>query len=119
MPANERLLFTEIATSDKESEVTQTPKTLAQRLEYVGTALYGRHGWTGRLAKGLGIGRTMLWHYRNGERPDRDIDGELLALIEREREATTMRAVELTKLRHRVVGLVGRSPNGGSGDAAA
>ena len=89
--------------------MTHTPKTLAQRLEYVGTALYGRHGWTGRLAKGLGIGRTMLWHYRNGDRPDRDLDVEMIDLIERERTASTMRDMELTKLRHRLVAMVGKS----------
>ncbi|WP_461331068.1 hypothetical protein [Bradyrhizobium diazoefficiens] len=114
--------------------MTQTPKTLAQsmkalresaglatlsqRLEYVGVELFGPHGWTGRLAKGLGIGRTMLWHYRNGDRPDRDVDGMLLDLIDRERDAAAARVTALTALRNRMLVLIGRARRQEKRDAA-
>lgn len=81
-------------------------KTLPERIEHVGVALYGqarRPGWTTRMAKGLGMSRSQLFEYRrpNGGKRDkaRDLDAELVALIERECALSQGRSAALTVLR--------------------
>jgi hypothetical protein len=84
---------------------SETPKTLPERIEYVGTALYGTR-WTKRLAAGLRISRSQLYEYRVGRgNRDRNIDGELIDLIERERAASAARGMALTQLRNYIASL--------------
>lgn len=72
------------------------------RLAYAGFGLYG-FCWKSRLAAGLGIGRRTLHQWMTGGKrdPDRDIDGEIADLIDRERDVASERAVALTDLRNR------------------
>jgi hypothetical protein len=81
--------------------------TLPQRIELVGASLYGAgRGWTKKLAIGLCMSRSQLFEYRVGRGArDRDIDGEMLDLIDRERDANAERGVALTKLRNRLLSL--------------
>jgi hypothetical protein len=109
MPPAEHTLFNNITSKVREQKVTEPPKTLAQRLEFGGKRMYVGRGWKVRLATGLGVSRTMLWHYLSGAQPDRDIAGELVDLIERERVASTERGVSLGKLRNQMLGFIGRS----------
>lgn len=90
---------------------TVADTTLPQRIEYIGVGLYSRRGWTTQLARGLGMSRSQLFEYRRAGRikSDRDIDGELIALIDRERDAAAERGVALTKLRHRLLALVAKA----------
>ncbi|MBB4377242.1 hypothetical protein [Bradyrhizobium sp. SBR1B] len=76
--------------------------TLPERIELVGAALYGAGRWTAALARGLRMSRSQLFEYRRAGRIKygRDIDGEMLALIDRERDAAAERGVALTKLRN-------------------
>ncbi|GLH79754.1 hypothetical protein SSBR45G_46630 [Bradyrhizobium sp. SSBR45G] len=82
--------------------MTEKLKTLAKRIEHVGRALYGRF-WTVKMAAGLGISRSQLFEYRRpyGGKTDRarDLDCELVALIEREQALSQERAAGLTVLR--------------------
>ncbi|WP_256805783.1 hypothetical protein [Bradyrhizobium sp. Bra64] len=81
--------------------------TLPQRIEIVGSSLYGAgRGWTTALARGLKMSRSQLFEYRIGRgKRDRDLDGEMLDLIDRERDANSARGMALTKLRHRLLAL--------------
>lgn len=72
---------------------------LQDRLEMVGKGVYGE-SFRRRLAKGLGISRGTLWSVLSGrKRTALDVDGALLDLIDRERDATAERGVALTKLK--------------------
>lgn len=94
--------------------------SLPDRIEYTGVSLYGAAGWTVALARGLGMSRSQLFEYRIGRgKRDRDIDGELIDLIDRERGAASERGVALTKLRNRLIDLVGKSRKREKRDAAA
>lgn len=84
------------------------PRTLPERIEYVGTALYGHVGWGYRLAAGLGIAKSTLWEYQRGKR-GRDLDVEMLALIEGERLATVTRRAALRDLRDDLAAVVKKS----------
>jgi hypothetical protein len=73
----------------------------------VGTGMYGA-AWRRRLASGVGISRGTLWSIMRGaNRHSRDIDGAMIDLIDRERDATAERGMMLTKLRNRLIDLVG------------
>jgi hypothetical protein len=78
------------------------PPSIPGRLEYVGVSLYGAC-WRAKLAAGLGIGRTTLHQLCTGGKrdPNRDIDAEIAALIDRERDLSAERSVSLTSLRNR------------------
>lgn len=92
---------------------TAEKTTLPQRIESVGTSIYPGHGWTARLARGLGMSRSQLFEYRSGGgKHDRDIDGEMLALIDRERDDAAARGVALAKLRHHLLALVAKARKG-------
>ncbi|MFK4581116.1 hypothetical protein [Bradyrhizobium ottawaense] len=92
-------------------EFQEVPKfdktTLPMRIKTVGTALFGPgRGWTVALARGLNMSRSQLFEYRIGRgKRDRDIDGEMLDLIDRERDANSARGMALTKLRNRLLSM--------------
>jgi len=91
--------------------------TLPLRIEIVGTGLFGPgRGWTTALARGLHMSRSQLFEYRRDGRvkSGRDIDGEMLALIDRERDAAAERGVALTKLRNHLLDMCKKA----SSDAA-
>jgi hypothetical protein len=81
-------------------KIDHLPAAVPGRLAYAGVSLYG-FCWKSRLAAGLGIGRTTLHQWMTGGKRDRDIDGEIADLIDRERDAASVRAVALTDLRNR------------------
>lgn len=79
------------------------PKDAPGRLAVVGEALYGK-SWRRRLAQGLKISRTTLHCWLCGMRTGRDIDGELIALLDAERSARVDQAANITVLRNRLTG---------------
>lgn len=95
-----------------------TPKTLAERIDGVATTLYGASGRMTRLAAGLGISRSRLFDYRRGAGTARDIDGMLVDLIDRERDAAAARVSTLTALRNQMLGLIARARKQERRDAA-
>ena len=75
------------------------PKDTAGRLEFIGKALYGDH-WRKRLAAALGICRDTLYQWLHDRaKTVRDVDGELIDLLDRERDAAAERGVQITALR--------------------
>ena len=79
------------------------PKDAPGRLEYVGRALYGDQ-WRKRLAAALPVSRdTLYWWLRGAVKPHRDIDGELIDLLDRERDAAAERGVQITALRRALI----------------
>ncbi|MDA9411877.1 hypothetical protein [Bradyrhizobium sp. CCBAU 45384] len=95
----------------------EAPQTLAERIDLVATPLYGASGRMTRLAAGLGISRSRLFDYRRGARTARDIDGMLIDLIDRERDAAA-RVTALTALRNQMLVLIGRARRQEKRDAA-
>ncbi|MCU1348961.1 MAG: hypothetical protein JWO56_1991 [Acidobacteria bacterium] len=80
------------------------PADRAARLATVGAELYGK-SWRRRLAAGLGISRSTLHSWiRDASRTARDIDGELIRLLDAEREACTTRWLRLGAMRKRLAG---------------
>lgn len=81
------------------------PKDRPGRLTAVGIGLYGT-AWRRRLATGLSISRSTLHAWLRGfwTKSKRDIDGDLLALIDAERDACAERGVSLTHLRNQLLG---------------
>lgn len=80
------------------------PTTVPHLLKYSGQAIYGPLCWRGRLAAGLGVSRSTLRLWLNGEfKSGRDLGGELIELVDRERDAHLTRGVELTALKHELV----------------
>ncbi|WP_375312832.1 hypothetical protein WHZ77_06010 [Bradyrhizobium sp. A5] len=83
---------------------TAFPKDLPGRLELVGTTLYGSQ-WRRRLAAGLRIGRATLHGWMTGAwEPVRDVDGELIALLDSERDAAAARGLQIASLRRMMIG---------------
>jgi len=79
-------------------------KTASGRLQFSGIEMYGPDGWTTRLARGLGISRSTLFEWRQGRhKHGRDIDGEIVDLIDRERDAVAARGMQLTRLRNKII----------------
>jgi hypothetical protein len=88
--------------------VKETLTSLPDRIERVGKTVFGEHGWTRRLAKAMGISRSQLFEFRNGRgNRDRDIDGELIDMIER--DATALRGAMLARLGNQMIGVVGKA----------
>lgn len=84
--------------------MTKIPTDVPERLEFYGTTIFGAKCWRGKLAAGLSIAPSTLRLWLNGEyKSDRDIDGEVLDLIERERDVSAERNVELGELRKRIL----------------
>ncbi|TWI70527.1 hypothetical protein IQ16_03700 [Bradyrhizobium huanghuaihaiense] len=96
----------------------ESPKTQADRIDVVATTVYGAYGRMSRLAAGLGISRSRLFDYRRGARTSRDIDGMLIDLIDRERDAAAARVSALTALRNQMLGLIARARKQERRDAA-
>ena len=96
----------------------EAPKTLAERLDVVATTLYSATGRMTRLAVGLGISRSRLFDYRRGARTERDIDGMIVDLIDRERDAAAARVSALTSLRNQMLSLMARARKQERRDAA-
>ena len=72
------------------------------RISEVGTTLFGRD-YRRRLAEALGVSRTTLWKWLAGGGKRRDIDGDLLELLETERDAASERELQIADLRKRFV----------------
>lgn len=97
----------------------ENPTTLSQRIETVGTSVFGAgRGWTTALARGLKMSRSQLFEYRRGARTERDVDGMLLDLINRERDAAAARVSALTALRNQMLSLMARARKQERRDAA-
>jgi hypothetical protein len=79
------------------------PIDRAGRLQAVGVALYGS-AWRKRLAAGLRISRSTLhgWMTGSWETP-RDLDGDLIALLDAERDGCAERSIALTALRQQLM----------------
>jgi hypothetical protein len=80
------------------------PEDLAGRITLVGTALYGK-SWRRRLAVGLNVSRSTLWQWLSGAGKRRDIDGELVELLDGERDAATERSLQIAALRRRFIAI--------------
>lgn len=79
------------------------PADAPGRLAAVGEWLYGTT-YRSHLAAGLGISRdTLYWWLRGAAKPHWDIDGELIKLLDAERDAATERGMEITAVRKRLM----------------
>lgn len=79
------------------------PRDLPARLQFYGRKIFGKC-WKGPMAQGLGVDRSTLRLWLRGEyKSGRDIDGELIELIDRERDANAERSIELGELRKSVI----------------
>ncbi|MCS3893435.1 transposase-like protein [Bradyrhizobium japonicum USDA 38] len=86
-----------------------SPKSQPDRIAFVGFALYGDE-WKTRLAAGLGVSRSQFFEWRRGtpKTARRDIDGALIELIDRERDAANERGLVLSRLRATMLRMIGR-----------
>ena len=81
----------------------RAPKTLPELIAWTGEGLYGP-AYKRKLAAGLGISRSTLRLWMLGFVSNtRDMESELLLLIDRERVATSGRGVDLTALRNALI----------------
>ncbi|MCS3893463.1 hypothetical protein M2171_002596 [Bradyrhizobium japonicum USDA 38] len=86
-----------------------SPNSQADHIAYVGLALRGEE-WKTRLAAGLDISRSQLFEWRLGtSKTRRDIDCGLIALIDRERDASNKRGLKLFHLRTKMLPMIGAS----------
>ena len=76
------------------------PAEIHSRLALVGTTLYGQ-SWRRRLAAGLGVSRSTLWQWLSGGGKRRDIDADLIDLLDGELDAASERALLIAGLRRR------------------
>jgi hypothetical protein len=82
------------------------PADLPGRIDLVGAALYGK-SWRRRLAQGLHISRSTLWQLLCGAgKRRRDVDGELIELLDCERDAASERSLQIAALRRRFMAIV-------------
>ena len=86
-----------------QKQASALPPTVHGRLTLVGKALYGKT-FRAKLAAGLNISRSTLFEWMRGGGKRRDIDGELIHLIECERDAADERSIELAALSKRFKG---------------
>ncbi|MCK1341008.1 hypothetical protein IVB38_34585 [Bradyrhizobium sp. 38] len=82
--------------------LNKLPDDQPGRLAAVGLALYGT-AWRRRLAAGLSISRSTLYHWIQGERTERDVDGDLIDLLDRERDLAAARGADITALRRKLI----------------
>ena len=90
----------------KDLELSRSlPKDPPGRFEAVGAALYGS-ACRSRLAAGLKVSRNTVHEWLSGAwtKARRDIDGDLIDLLDRERDACAERGVEITAIRRQLVG---------------
>ena len=76
------------------------PAEIPDRLALVGAVLYGK-SWRRRLAEGLHVSRSTLWEWLSGGGKRRDIDADLIDLLDGERDAASERALLIAALRRR------------------
>ena len=76
---------------------SRLPETLPGRIEFVGERLYGRD-WRGAVARGLSVHRATLWRWLAGKRTSRDIDTDLVAMVDAERDVAAARSDEIGRL---------------------
>jgi hypothetical protein len=76
------------------------PAEIPGRLALVGATLYGK-SWRRRLAEGLHVSRSTLWQWLSGAGKRRDIDGDLMELLDCERDAASERALQIAARRRR------------------
>jgi hypothetical protein len=82
------------------------PTDLPGRIELVGATLYGK-SWRRRLAVALGVSRSTLWQlHRGAGKRRRDVDGELIELLDCERDAASERSLQIAALRRRFMAIV-------------
>ena len=81
------------------------PETLPGRIEFVGEKLYGRD-WRGAVARGLGVHRATLWRWLAGKRTSRDIDADLVAMVDAKRDVAAARSVEIGALQRALLAFV-------------
>jgi hypothetical protein len=81
------------------------PETLPGRIEFVGERLYGRD-WRGAVARGLGVHRATLWRWLAGKRTSRDIDADLVAMVDAKRDVAAARSVEIGALQRALLAFV-------------
>jgi hypothetical protein len=74
------------------------PATIPGRLTLVGHTLYGR-SFKAKLAAGLNVSRSTLFEWMRGGGKRRDIDNQLIALLDDERDAADERSIEIAALR--------------------
>lgn len=80
------------------------PPSVPDRLRFIGVRLYGPTCWRGKLAAGLGVARSTLnlW-LRGAYKSTRDIDAEIVDLLDRECDASAARSIELAQLRRCII----------------
>ena len=83
------------------------PETLPGRIEFVGEKLYGRD-WRGAVARGLGVHRATLWRWLAGKRTSRDINADLVAMVDAERDVAAARSDEIGALQRTLLAFVKR-----------
>lgn len=76
------------------------PATVQSRLTLVGKFLYGRE-FRARLAAGLGISRVTLFELLRGRGKRRDVDDDIIELLEHEHDVARERSVEIAALSER------------------
>jgi hypothetical protein len=80
------------------------PADLAGRIMLVRTTLYGK-SWRRRVAVGLNISRSTLWQLLRGAGKRRNVDGELVELLDCERDAANERSLQIAALRRRFMAI--------------
>ena len=78
------------------------PADIPGRLALVGTVLYGK-SWRRRLAEGLHVSRSTLWEWLSGAGKRRDIDADLIDLLDTERDAASEHSLQIAALRRRFI----------------
>jgi hypothetical protein len=78
------------------------PSDTPGRIRTVGTHLFGSE-WRKRMAAGLGISRSTLYLWLAGANTSRDIDGDLIALLDAERDGCAERGMQITALRRQLI----------------
>lgn len=77
------------------------PIRQSDRIDLVGTTVWGRE-YRDPMARALGIGKTLLWRLRKGE-SRRNIDSELIDLLDAQSDAAAERGLEIAALRKRFI----------------
>jgi transposase-like protein len=69
--------------------------------------LYGRD-WRGAVARRLGVHRATLWRWLAGKRTSRDIDADLVAMVDAERDVAAARSDEIARLQRTLLAFAKR-----------
>jgi hypothetical protein len=81
--------------------LSQPPLPIEQtdRIDLVGVTVWGRD-YRGPMAEALGIGKTLFWQLRKGE-SRRNVDAELIQLLDAQCDAAAVKSLEIAALRSR------------------